>query len=127
MSDENTEMKEQPKTDRQLITEIDEQIDELNCQINAARNGVTRLARRRLILQRKINGGNTPTADTQSRISYIKDQHRIRSERMAVGRKMMDLVGTTSMDPRSPIDSAMSRNTKRGSKRPVRPAPVKKE
>lgn len=51
---------------------------------------------------------------------YIQKQHESRGGKFQKVTELKKLVDLRNLDPRAPIDAAMARNTKRGTKRPVR-------
>ena len=59
------------------------------------------------------------SSDTSAIQDYIKSQTAARADRAARRNKVLQHISPKDMDPRAPIDAAMSRKTNRGTARPT--------
>lgn len=104
---------------------LDQEISGLVSEKEALERQIAGLSARRDSLQEGKFRENSPSADTAARLEYVRRQNQVRLER--AGRRQSFLqsgVTVDDIDPRSPMDRAFSRQTKRGANRPARPAPV---
>ena len=95
------------------LAEAQDQLADAQRNVDAARDAVDAAIAER-------DGPRHPHQDQIDRMAYIRRQAEVRAERAGKSADLMRKLGSDAadLDPRAPIDAAMSRKTKRGTQRP---------
>lgn len=111
-----------------LIKSLDVKIADLMVQRDDIDNEINKLSIERDSFQETKFRDSSSKAGMQGRLDYIAQQNKTREEKALRGRRFLESgIRISDIDPRSDIDKSFSRHTKRGTKRPVRPATTIKQ
>lgn len=88
-----------------------EEMKALHLRVKRARN-LTRVRMKQMV---------PDTSNQESIKNFIRSQNEARAGRVARRQKVLQNIRPEELDSRAPIDAAMARKTKRGTKRPERP------
>jgi len=117
--DQSSSEEEQTKFD------LDERISQLSQQRDGLEKEISILQRERDRLHISEYRDGTSKSDTEARMEYIRKQAEIRGLRRARQVEALKGINPKDLDPRSPVDQAMSRKNQRGTERPKREPPPK--
>jgi len=112
-------------SEEQTKFHLDERISQLSQQRDELEKEISILQRKRDRLHTSEYQDGTSKGDTQARMEYIRKQAEIRGLRRARQVEALKGINPKDLDPRSPVDQAMSRKTQRGTERPRRELPPK--
>lgn len=114
--------KKQPSV-RELESQINELLEMRN-QIDREITVVNRALHQARVREQVVQ---TPKADTEARVAYIRSQAELRANRRAAQVAALQGINLRDLNPNAPIDQAMQRRSQRGAQRPQIPLPAKKE
>jgi len=97
---------------------LDEEIAQLTIKREAVDKEIRTLQNRRDRLEQVRAKTHNAKADTVARQEFVASQTKLRGERAQRGRLIMQVVGKDAINPKSRLDQAMARKTKRGMTRP---------
>jgi hypothetical protein len=109
---------------RDQISALDAEIAELGVERTKIEKLINTAQARRDALQQKTFQADTPAHDQIARMTFIKSQSKLRAERHERGRRIISIIGKDGLNPKSQLDQAMSRKTKRGTRRPPPRTPM---
>lgn len=101
------------------IRKLDKDIASLMAERDKVTKQITELSKKRDRLQAKLFQQYSPESDTKARLVFIKKQNELKTERHSKGQKILQGVNRDILDPKSPLDKAMSRKNTRGTQRPT--------
>ena len=114
-------LKEQPKENLESIArEIELSADAIDSKIRKARAKEYQLRGFARIVRQAHEAAYPNTSNQEAIVAYIAAQNKARAERAARRNDALKHITRQDLDPRSPLDQAMARNTKRGTQRPKR-------
>jgi len=116
--DHVAQLPEPPISDQNPLKALDKQINDLQLQRDVIDKDIDVLTRRRTLVQTREYATNTAADDMRARIAYIRNENKMRVERAALSRAALKGVNLRDLDPRAPIDSAFTKNRRRGTARP---------